>query len=642
MLCPLVLVNCSCNEQPEIACSLSGCLADDGNCQLKVWVWEGYPIVKALPMGPDALEYKGKDKIKESGISFQEQFRVVDYYTYSYAPVDASDGAYSYLLQTRDVNGHYHECAATLPVSRQRGKSLNVALLEPALVLDKESGPVPLPEYLVGGPGSGVAEGSWSANEPDWVIIEEDGEQYLRYAGVAREASSPSAATLTVSATGSDGTQESASVALAAHYVDPSLELNQEYALPGDNIVVTYRSGLDDDGETGGNGATWELLLTPEDGETVDKSTDLLTTASPDERHFVAEEVGRYTVKRTRAGADGEAGSASALSEAVTVLEPVVNVVFSPLPEDIDMDEPVLFDASGSTIPPGAEVWWAVTKRPEGSSAEMVLDDVIGKRAILTPDVVEGTYTVEARLMLPSRPDPITRSQSFSFVSTPVAGPVTDETEHWVGDEVSFDLDRSSYPSGSSFKYTLSAVPEGSNAELVISADGTQAILVADMAGGYEVELTITNAEGETSSHVTSITAEESSAVPLTLNSTLPVVDDDGDQSVIVIDIDGDNRLTATAAQPAVGPDTALFLYGYWSGENSANLYDSSGEPFALVNPENGAVLETGVGHTIQLKRDNGAYYQLQVTFETGDQEGDATVTALSGYYCGESLSDCP
>ncbi len=637
MLCSLVLVNCSCEEQPEIACSLSDCWAEDGNCQLEVWVWEGYPIVKALPMGPDALVYEGKDKIDETSIALREQFRVVDYYTYSYTPVDPSDGAYGYLLQTQDALGRIHQCTGTLPATRQGMNSLSVALQEPFLVLDNESGPVPLPEYWVDGPLSEVAEGSWSANEPDWAIIEEGGTQYLRYMGTAREASSPSAATLTVSATGSDGTRDSASVALAARYVHPSLELNQEYALPGDDIVATYWSGLDDNGETDGNGATWELLLTPEGGQTVDKSSELLTTALPEERHFVAGEVGRYTVKRTRAGTDGDV----TLSEVVTVLEPVVNVVFRPPPAIINMGELVLFDASGSTVPPGAELWWAVTERPGGSSVEMV-PDVNAKRATLTPDVMEGTYTVEARLKLPSRPDPIISSQSFSFVSTPVAGPVTDETEHWVGDEVSFDLDRSSYPGGSSFKYTLSSAPEGSNAELVISADGTQASLITDVAGGYEVELTITNAEGETSSHVTSITAEESSAVPLILSSALPVVDDDGDLSVIVIDIDGDNRLTATAAQPAVGPDTALFLYGYWSGENSANLYDSSGEPFALVNLENGAVLDADVGHTIQLKRDNGAYYQLQVTFETGDMEGDATVTALSGYYCGESLSDCP
>ena len=130
--------------------------------------------------------------------------------------------------------------------------------------------------------------------------------------------------------------------------------------------------------------------------------------------------------------------------------------------------------------------------------------------------------------------------------------------------------------------------------------------------------------------------------MPLILNSTLPVVDNDGDEKVIVIRIDGDNGLTASAEWSEVGPDTALFLYGFWSGENSADLYDSSGEPFELVNLENGAVLEAGVSHTIQLRRDSGAYYQLQVTFETGDREGDATITALSGDACGELLSDCP
>ncbi|MFT0138841.1 hypothetical protein ACEK07_22120 [Alcanivoracaceae bacterium MT1] len=635
-MCSLMLAGC--DKQPPIECWTPSCSANDGSCKLGIWVWAGKSFTKALPMGRDALVYEGSEKVDQTGL-FPGDYRWVDRYSYSYAPVEAPDGVFSYFLKIPG-NGGKFQCAGKERVKGAKG--LLVALQVPALVLDNESGPVPLPDYVVGGTLSSLAEASWSANEPDWVIIEEEGEQYLRYAGTAGEASSPRAATLTVSATGSDGTQETASVALAARYVHSTLELNQEYALPGDEIIATYQSGLDDE-ETDDNGATWELRLTPEEGQTVDKSADLLTTASPDERRFVAEEIGRYTVKRIRAGVDGEQGSANALSGTVTVLEPAVNVAFSPLPEDIDFGEPVLFDASGSTMPPGAEVFWVVTERPEGSSAEMVPDDIIGKRATLTPDVMEGNYTVEAQLMLPFLADPLISSQSFSFVSTPVAGPVTDETEHWVGDEVSFDLAGSSYPSGSSFKYVLRSAPEGSNAQLVISEDGTQASLVTDVTGSYEVELTITNAEGETSSHVTSISAEVSPVVPLILTSDLPVVDSDGDELAIVIDIDGENHLTAMSAIPEVGTDRALFVFGAVSDWDTADIYDSSGEPFELVDAEDGlVVLEANVGHTLHLKRDNGVYYQLRMTFETGDVQGDATITGLSGYNCGESLSDCP
>ncbi|MCH2558748.1 MAG: hypothetical protein MK005_15785 [Alcanivorax sp.] len=646
MLCPLVLVNCDCAYRPpaiHLSCQASACSMEDDRCTIDMefvahnTINLDNELVSVLPMGKDAyIDYRTVTRGQGENDYPHRVYR----YTYAFNPADAVDGVMGYAATVRSKSdGSQQTCADEIQV-KGAGDFLTVALESPELVLDTESGSVPLPEYMVGGTNTAPVDAVWSANGPDWEIIEgESDPPRLNYAGTALEASSPRAATLTVSTAGPYGVTVSESVALSARYVYSALTLSQSYALPGDEISATYSSGAG--GEEQDGTAIWTLLLTGENGQASDRTSALRTTATPNERVFTADEVGRYTIKRTEA-ADGDTVTETALSDAITVLEPLLNIIVSPGAEDINRGEPVRFDASGSTVPPGAEIGWRVTARPEGSSAWMEYLDTVGKQATLTPDVMEGSYTVEAQLSIPSLMEPLTRSRTFTFVSTPVAGPATDETDYLVGEEVSFDLTASDYPSGSSFRYTLSGAPEGSSAELLLSSDGTRASLLTDVAGVYQIELTITNAEGETSSHTTSITAEESNAVALTLASDLPVVDDDGDIQMILIGIDEDNRLTARAGEQVLGPYTALFLQGYWESEDTANLYDSAGERFEMVNEESGVLLDENVEHIIQLRRDDGIYFQVRLRFEAGDLEGDATVTSLSGYNCGESLSHCP
>jgi len=648
MLCPLVLVNCECAYRPPaiaLGCQPEPCSVEDDRCTIEMEFVAhtttnlANEIVSVLPMGKDAYVDHRKE-VRGQGEGAEEH--AMHLYTYAFDPASAVDGVLGYSATVRSrSDGSKETCAGEVHVTGAKDY-LTVALESSSMALDTESGPLPLPEHVVGGANTAPVDAVWSANEPDWAIIEGDaGESRLTYAGDAREASSPRAATLTVSTMGPNGVEVSESVALSARYVYSDLALSQRYALPGDEITATYRTGADGDAPVDGDTGAWELLLTGAGGETSDRSSRLSATSAPNERAFIADAVGRYTVKRVADSGD-EAAAGDGLSEAVTVLEPVFNIIVSPAPEDINRGEPVLFDATGSTVPPGAEIGWWVTKKPAGSSARMEYLDTLGKQATLTPDVMEGTYTVEAELTIPSLTEPLTSSQSFTFASTPVAGPATGQTDYLVGDEVSFDLADSDYPAGSTFKYTLSSAPEGSGAALQISEDGTQARLLTDVEGVYEVELTITNGEGEASSHTTTISAEESDAVAMTMDSNLPVVDDDGDMQMILIGIDESNRLTATAAEQAVAPTNALFLQGYWEGEGTANLYDSGGGRFQLINYDSGVVLDDNVDHTIQVQRDDGIYFQVRLTFEAGDSEGDATVTALSGYNCGASLSHCP
>ncbi|MFV8816902.1 hypothetical protein [Haliea sp. E17] len=783
-LSSLVLVNCSCKQEPgnvDLSCVPSKCTPGDDSCSITVEFldhsvalapdpyFEDNEFISMSPMGKD--NYTSKTSIKKHP-EFESEHAYYRY-VFTFDPAEAVDGVYKYAAKVRGkVTPPYsgsikvETCAGEITLGEALG-SLRVAVESTSVSVEPETGPELLPDYVASGAFIPPVTATWTSSNPDWVVSEDSatGKPAIAYVGNAEVGTyNADVLKLTVTATMNDGSEQTVVIPVSGFYGSffapgSRVVANVQYALAGDEVTLFYEPTYDNQLEYSEETATWSLSYTSSEGVTSDIIDAFNDGAEENVRTFIAQNPGIYTASVLReyyyvykgVGVTPELASQT-LSTSVETLAPAVYVTYRPIAETINIGEPVVFDASGSTLPPGSEIVWEILSQPAGGAAVILPEPGNSRVATLTPDVVEGEYQVMAELRVPFREATYSEVVTFSFLSAPVAGPATQQSSFTAGDTVPLGLDGSTYPSGSTFEYTLVAAPEGSAAEITASPNGTGS-LVTDLEGMYEVRLTITNNEGEVSDYTTLLTVtagavpgappvftaasvavsvdensintgytaaandadgdvltyaisggadqssfsleggellflvapdyeapadsnadnvyevevtvtddsadmfsasqqvlvtvndvDESQAVALDVMSALPVVDNDGStDEVIVIDIDTSERMVANAAVSGVGPNTALVLYGnYTGGANTANVYDSSGNPFALVNFANGAVLNANSSHKIQLQRDDGDYYQVILSFQASGAVGDMTLVNLSGHNCGPVLSDCP
>ena len=210
----------------------------------------------------------------------------------------------------------------------------------------------------------------------------------------------------------------------------------------------------------------------------------------------------------------------------------------------VSVGQTVVLDGSGSTEPEGKKIdfLWAFVTVPTGSAA--ALDDSTAVRPSFAADVA-GDYVVELVVTEGPRdsvPDTVTISTTNS---APVAEAGRDQAIN-VGQAVrldgagSFDFDGDAL----SYAWTLVFRPAGSAATLD-DLTVVQPSFVADVAGDYEVEITVD--DGALTSALDSVT--------LSTTNVAPVADAGLDQSAVVGQV---IQLDASRADDAEGDELAL------------------------------------------------------------------------------------
>lgn len=131
----------------------------------------------------------------------------------------------------------------------------------------------------------------------------------------------------------------------------------------------------------------------------------------------------------------------------------------------------------------------------------------------------------------------------------------------------------------------------------------------------------------------------------LPLTTSLPLVDDNGDDSqIILVNIDTSDNLSAIQASPSTDTgDTALQLIGNQDVVFPGTAYVFDTTAFTLISPANGSTLQENVTNNIIVQRGGGNVYKIVLQFvQTGFQPGDMKLTSLSAFDCGTSQSGCP
>lgn len=170
----------------------------------------------------------------------------------------------------------------------------------------------------------------------------------------------------------------------------------------------------------------------------------------------------------------------------------------------------VALDGSGSADPDGDPIdyLWVLTDAPTGSVATLINDRFVDAQFI--PDVA-GVYTVSLTV---SDPDDLSDEDVVEIVAVdtngdPVANAGPDQTVS-PGATVYLDGSGSADPDGDSlyFAWTMTSRPGGSAAAL---AGGTTSApsFVADVAGIYQVSLTVSDGANYSSADLVTVTASD-------------------------------------------------------------------------------------------------------------------------------------
>lgn len=226
------------------------------------------------------------------------------------------------------------------------------------------------------------------------------------------------------------------------------------------------------------------------------------------------------------------------------------------------VDESVTLDASNSTDPQGHDLSyeWAVVARPDGSTAQ--LSDAVTVSPSFTPDV-PGTYRFE-----------LTVTDAYGLNATDTVTIVTDgdpvvETANHrtttTGDPVTLDGRNSTDPEGGPLTYAweIDEAPRAARPTLPTPANASTTF-TPNVAGTYEVALTVTDPQGNTGTDTVAVTANAPpnasfESTPGSPTAEDPVrfdasssVDPDGTVETYRWDFDGDGTVDATTEMPTV------------------------------------------------------------------------------------------
>lgn len=130
----------------------------------------------------------------------------------------------------------------------------------------------------------------------------------------------------------------------------------------------------------------------------------------------------------------------------------------------------------------------------------------------------------------------------------------------------------------------------------------------------------------------------------LTLASSLPVVDNNGDDSqIILISIDSSDILSAKQGPNVTDSNTALILDGNPDVSFPGTAYIYGTPAFGIISPTTTGGFNENVNNKFILQRSNGVFYEVVLQFvQTGFSPGDMKLTSLIAYNCGTAQSGCP
>ena len=162
----------------------------------------------------------------------------------------------------------------------------------------------------------------------------------------------------------------------------------------------------------------------------------------------------------------------------------------------------VTLDGSGSSDPDGdpLEYGWEIVKAPSGSAATLINKDKADPQFIPDVDGVYDLVLVVSDGARESEPDRMAVTAAMTN-GKPVANAGPDQTVN-VGDTVRLNGSSSADPDGDAlqFTWTLTTRPSGSATVLTSSTSPTPSF-TADVAGSYEVGLTVSDGDSTSQPH---------------------------------------------------------------------------------------------------------------------------------------------
>ena len=299
----------------------------------------------------------------------------------------------------------------------------------------------------------------------------------------------------------------------------------------------------------------WSLVSKPANSTAALQASTNVTTS------FVLDKAGTYTVQLIVN--DGTVDS-DPVTVTITTLNSKPIADAGPDQEDFT-GQTVQLNGSGSSDVDGQALtyFWSFTARPENSAAMLIGETL--ENPTFAPDL-PGTYVVQLIVndgQLDSDPDTVTITVSPGSTGNqfPVADAGSDQTAQ-VGQTVFLDGSNSSDPDGDSliYQWMLTDIPSGSAADLTDTTTATPTF-VADVAGLYVAQLTISDGRG--GSTTASVT------VTVTLGNRPPTV------SIAATATSGTVPLSVTLTATASDPDQDPLIYTWDFGDGTTTSGDA-------------------------------------------------------------------
>ncbi len=298
------------------------------------------------------------------------------------------------------------------------------------------------------------------------------------------------AALLTFLAACGGGSSPTNQAPVAAFTVDPAV------TTPGETVSLDASTSADPEGDS--LDYVWTL-------DAPEGSSAQLASAGEITNSFIPDVAGTYRVTLVVNEQNGSLNATASRDVEVMLGNRAPVAAFTVTPTVAAPNETVSLDASTSADPDGDSLDYVWTLNvPEGSSAQLASAGEITNS--FTPDIV-GTYSVTLVVSEQAGDLSATASQDVEAVlgnRAPIANFSISPNEDAVVDVlIALDASASTDPDGDALSYTwtLSDAPEGSQAQLS-SIDALTSSFVPDLAGDYQVTLTVSEADGNLSSDI--------------------------------------------------------------------------------------------------------------------------------------------
>ncbi|MFB6262361.1 MAG: PKD domain-containing protein, partial [Bradymonadaceae bacterium] len=244
-------------------------------------------------------------------------------------------------------------------------------------------------------------------------------------------------------------------------------------------------------------------------------STATITDASKVSASFQPDEPGTYKIKLTVTDPDGNTDSDKVTVKVVNQ-KPTADIAVSSADSahgEYKKGTSVTLDGTGSSDPEGKSLTYSWTFANKPGSSTATIQSASSATASFTPDVV-GTFEVKlvvkdqagkkgsAKQTVPAVDD------LKPTASIALTGGTSAHGEYKTGASITLDGTSSSDPEGGSLTYSwaFASKPNGSTSTIQ-SASSDTASLTPDVAGTYDIDLTVTDSAGNTHTASASVVA---------------------------------------------------------------------------------------------------------------------------------------